>query len=83
MGPEYFLHGGFWIIPLIMIILCFVLFKLKVFGRRVPMPPWQNSSESGGENTESEAALDILKKRYAKGEITKNEFEQMKSDLQT
>ena len=83
MGPENFLHGGFWIIPLIMIILFFVLFKLKVFGRRVPMPPWQNSSESGGENTESEAALDILKKRYAKGEITKNEFEQMKSDLQT
>ena len=47
------------------------------------MPPWQNSSESGGENTESETSLDILKKRYAKGEITKNEFEQMKSDLQT
>ena len=83
MGPENFLHGGFWIIPLIMIILCFVLFKLKVFGRRGPMPPWQNSSERGGGNTESGTALDILKKRYAKGEITKNEFEQMKSDLQT
>jgi putative membrane protein len=82
MGPENFLHGGFWIIPLIMIILFFVLFKLKVFGRRGPMPPWQNSSESGSENTESGTALDILKKRYAKGEITKNEFEQMKSDLQ-
>ncbi len=82
MGPENFLHGGFWIIPLIMIILFFVLFKLKVFGRRGPMPPWQNSNESGGENRESGTALDILKKRYAKGEITKNEFEQMKSDLQ-
>jgi putative membrane protein len=82
MGPENFLHGGFWIIPLIMIILCFVLFKLKVFGRRGPMPPWQNSSESSGENRESGTALEILKTRYAKGEITKNEFEQMKSDLQ-
>ncbi len=29
-----------------------------------------------------ENALDILKKRYAKGEITKEQFDQMRSDLQ-
>jgi len=34
------------------------------------------SGESG------ENAVDILKKRYARGEITKEEFESMKKDLE-
>lgn len=34
-----------------------------------------------GADEDGETALDILKKRYARGEITKEEFEQRRKDL--
>lgn len=37
---------------------------------------------AGPGHTRGETALDILKKRYARGEIGKEEFEQKKRDLE-
>ena len=37
--------------------------------------------ESGGGKREQESVLEIIKKRYARGEINKEEFEEKKKDL--
>jgi len=40
-----------------------------------------HASESEQAHTHTESALEILKKRYARGEINKEEFEAKKKDL--
>jgi len=79
MGPEYFWWGGMWIFPTIMLIVMLLVIYL-IFGRGVKQP-WCDSNRHYSERKESDTALEILKNRYAKGEITKNEFEQIKKDI--
>ena len=45
----------------------------------VKLAGWSSSSSHGGQR--SQAAEDILKQRYARGEVTKEQYESMLSDL--
>jgi len=82
MGPDNFAFGGWWIFPMIMcmVMMIFCFFFLRRGGFK---PPWMKGSDSNNkESTDSETPLELLKKRYAKGDITKEDFEQMKKDLE-
>jgi putative membrane protein len=73
--------GGWWIFPIIMCLVIMIFFFLR--SRRGGFrPPWmQGSDRDHRESTDSETPLEILKKRYSKGEITKEEFDQTKKDI--
>lgn len=42
----------------------------------------QSQNKKSQTPTQNESHLDILKRRYAKGEIAKEEYEKMKKDLE-
>jgi len=69
---------GGWMIPWgwILIIVLVVILIYALAGKSAQSPP----EPSSGSHSE-ETPVDILKKRYARGEISREEFEQMKKDL--
>ena len=80
MFPEQYWSWHVWMFPMVMPIFWLVIIGLClyfIFGRKRSSRTWLP-----GRSPEGETALDILKKRYAKGEISKDEFEQMKRDIQ-
>ena len=63
--------GGWWILGFIfwLLVLIGIVLLIKYL--------W----EHGGAKAGPESALEILKARYAKGEISKEEFEEKKKDI--
>ena len=77
-------HGSqfWWICPLMMLfMLAFFVVLFFVFRRDRGhwRPPWRSMSEH--RDVTPESALDILNKRYARGEIEKEEYEEKKATI--
>lgn len=69
------LFGGFFMIIVWVAVILFVVWVIREFSSG-------NRKGGGGSGTVGgRTALDILKERYAKGEIEKKEFEEKKRDL--
>jgi uncharacterized membrane protein len=78
MWPQVFWCGGAWIFPLLMFVGMITALHLFVgLGIRGFFHPFHHAGSDDGRKT----ALAIAKKRYAHGEITKAEFEELKKDL--
>ena len=75
--PAFFFPFHFGWLGGIFIILVFFLISRWVF------LPWRNGNTSSSywQHSGDNSARNILKERYAKGEITKEQFEQMTLDL--
>lgn len=65
------IHGLLWLVLIILGIVVLVRYIGRDSSGR-PAPPDEPSRET---------ALDVLKKRYARGEIDKTEFDEKKRDL--
>jgi len=67
-----------WIFPLLMITLCFFMRR----GKRGSMMCGFNSRREDNQRLRrSDSAKDLLDKRYALGEISKEEYEERKRDI--
>jgi len=70
MWYNYTMMGSCRLFPLLILI----IIGLMIYALFIRSKPKEHSSNN-------ESALDILKQRYAKGEIAKDEFESIKSML--
>ena len=82
MGWGWMVTGGALLLGLLVWVII-MLVRRREHGPMSPMPMCMHMGSMGQPYGDAgDRALQILKERYAKGEITKEQFDQMKRDLQ-
>lgn len=78
-GSIFGLGGGIFMFFLFVVVIVLLVWAISNAGRRhYYHDSYQDQGNRGQRNT---AGLDVLNERYAKGEITKEEYEQKKKDI--
>jgi putative membrane protein len=72
-GPHFF--GWMWVFPALFMLVCFLFVFSCVFRGRMP---WSRPDRGRGRETPRE----ILDRRYAGGEVTTEQYEQMRRTLE-
>jgi putative membrane protein len=74
-------HGNWWGFPGLVILAGFIILIVVLVKNDNIRTPFTQKNFYQGNAMQNETALDILNKRYAKGEISKEQYDQMKQDM--
>ncbi|TKB48861.1 SHOCT domain-containing protein [Ferrimonas sediminicola] len=78
MAHEHFWFSGMWFFPVffLLVFLVFAYLAFRVLSSRCAASDQVSSSDS------LNSPLEVLKMRYVKGEISRDEFAQIRKDIQ-